>query len=450
MLKGSDDGRLVLNRLPAELADVGRAAIEVLRSNWTGSSTVPSPFLYPHQWSWDSACIAMGYSLFDQDHAETELRSLFKGQWSTGLLPHIIFNEEANYFPGPEFWQTNLAPAAPAGASTSGIVQPPVHGIAALRVYRRADDRDRAHAFLVELLPKLAAWHEYLYRERDRDGSGLIEIWHPWESGMDNTPLWDAALERIDLAVEDVPEYARVDNTIAAPEQRPTDGEYDRYAYLVKLYRDNAYDDLRIRETCPFVVQDVLFNSILVRADRDLAEIARIVGEDGSAWEQRAAETAAAVDERLWDPATQMYGDYDVRADELIGARVGGAFAPLYAQIPDATRAASTIERLDGFTVAVNGVGTAVTSVAPADPLFDSGRYWRGPVWLMINWLIHHGLNHYGYAERAAAIRSGCLELTRSGGFWEHYNPESGEGQGTGQFAWTAGLVLDLLGEESQ
>jgi hypothetical protein len=218
MLKGSDDGRLVLNRLPAELADVGRAAIEVLRSNWTGSSTVPSPFLYPHQWSWDSACIAMGYSLFDQDHAETELRSLFKGQWSTGLLPHIIFNEEANYFPGPEFWQTNLAPAAPAGASTSGIVQPPVHAIAALRVYRRADDRDRAHAFLVELLPKLAAWHEYLYRERDRDGSGLIEIWHPWESGMDNTPLWDAALERIDLAVEDVPEYARVDNTIASPE----------------------------------------------------------------------------------------------------------------------------------------------------------------------------------------------------------------------------------------
>jgi len=35
-------------------------AVGVLEANWTGRATMPSPALYPHQWSWDSACIAIG------------------------------------------------------------------------------------------------------------------------------------------------------------------------------------------------------------------------------------------------------------------------------------------------------------------------------------------------------------------------------------------------------
>ena len=54
-----------------------------------------------------------------------------------------------------------LADGAFAGApklpKTSGIVQPPIHGSAALQVYRLASDRERGVAFLEELLPKLAA-----------------------------------------------------------------------------------------------------------------------------------------------------------------------------------------------------------------------------------------------------------------------------------------------------
>ena len=29
-------------------------------ANWDGSYTVPSRTLYPHQWSWDSAFVAIG------------------------------------------------------------------------------------------------------------------------------------------------------------------------------------------------------------------------------------------------------------------------------------------------------------------------------------------------------------------------------------------------------
>ena len=92
---------------------------------------------------------------------------------------------------------------------------------------------------------------------------------------MDNSPLWDEALARIELTADQVPEYRRVDVELANPAERPTDEEYDRYAYLVGLFRDLDYRADRIKEATPFALQSVLFNSLLVQANLDLAEIAR-------------------------------------------------------------------------------------------------------------------------------------------------------------------------------
>ena len=105
----------------------------------------------------------------------------------------------------------------------------------------------------------------------------------------------------------------------------------------------------------------------------------------------------------------------------------------------------SLVERLDEFSVAVPPAGWVVPSIGTSDPLFESIRYWRGPVWPMVNWVAYRGLRRYGYDERATQLRAGMLELARREGFWEHYNPLTARGQGGGQFAWTAGLIVDLL-----
>lgn len=431
-----------------EDAGLAKRALAVLEANWRGASTVPSPALYPHQWSWDSACIAIGYSHVDPARAQQELRSLFRGQWRNGLLPHIVFAPGQGYFPGPEFWQTESSPDAPASPRTSGIVQPPVHATSVLQVYRSDPDPSRAAQFLAEFLPKLEAWHGYLYRERNRGGDGLIEIWHPWESGMDNSPLWDQVLTRIDLDGA-VPEYERIDRKLVDPAERPTDWEYDRYAYLVKLYRDLAYDGAAIREQCPFVVHDVLFNSLLVQANRDVAELARHADEDPEPHERRAELTAAAL-EQLWDETEGAYFDRDVRTGERIPVRVGSAFAPLYGHVPDDARAELLADRLEKFSVSVPPAGMAIPSLGTDDPAFESIRYWRGPVWPIVNWVGYRGLRRYGYDSRAARLRAGMLELASREGFWEHYNPLTARGQGGEQFAWTAGLILDLLAAEEE
>ena len=71
---------------------VNPLATDVLRRNGLKSWTKPAPTLYPHQWSWDSAFIALGLAHVDNRRATDELETLFTGQWSTGKVPHIVFN----------------------------------------------------------------------------------------------------------------------------------------------------------------------------------------------------------------------------------------------------------------------------------------------------------------------------------------------------------------------
>src|SRR3954451_20519242 len=82
-------------RVSGTHAELEQRAIAVLDANWMGHATRASARLYPHQWSWDSACIAIGYSTWDQARARAELRSIFAGQSTNGVLSHIRFAKNA-------------------------------------------------------------------------------------------------------------------------------------------------------------------------------------------------------------------------------------------------------------------------------------------------------------------------------------------------------------------
>ncbi|HOO87718.1 MAG TPA: trehalase family glycosidase, partial [Synergistales bacterium] len=294
-----------------------QSAREVLDENWKDGFTVPAQNQYPYQWSWDSAFIAAGYARYDRERAQRELRSLFSAQWADGRVPHIVFHNatpDASYFPGPEFWQTERNPFAPLSPRTSGIVQPPNHATAVLHIVRCAGEEGEkaALAFAGEMFPKLRAWHDWLYRERDPRGEGVVYIIHPWESGQDNSPLWDPVLARMDVPPARISGFRRRDTRAVAPEERPLDSDYDRYIFLVDFFRQRGYDERKIfGDGCPFLVQDVLFNTLLCRAEQDMAELARLLGENPAPFEARARRTADAVNRKLWDGDRGYYADYD-------------------------------------------------------------------------------------------------------------------------------------------
>lgn len=406
-------------------------AAAVLDQNWTGRSTVPSRSLYPHQWSWDSAFIAIGLRHVSVDRARTELESLLQAQWADGRIPHIAFSPDVPrdaYFPGPDFWQARAAD----GTETSGIVQPPIHALAAWLTYQ-ADPADRG--FLQRVYPGLVAWHGYLRDRRTLGDGGLVAIVHPWESGMDNSPAWDSPLARVTPAP--VGSFVRRDTDHAAAGDRPTDLDYGRYVELAATYRDHGYDD---RETPhAFAVEDPCFNALLICSEHALADIAVTLGQDPAPHRQYAAELTDALVERLFTDG--IFRARDLRAGDLIPADTVAGLIPL--AVPGLPVADELLATATGPRFRLGEARLVPSYDLTADD-FDPDRYWRGPSWFNTAWLIHRGLVQLKQTAYAEALRVDLLTLARTTNFAEYLNPFTGDPHGARSFSWTAALALDL------
>ena len=425
-------------------------ARRILDHNWTGSYTKPAPALYPHQWNWDSAFIAMGRSHYDTPRAILEIETLFDAQWQNGMVPQIVFSPDAlgHYFPEPDFWQTERSPHAPPGKLTSGITMPPIHAVAVERVYRNARRPRGVLPFLKRIYPKLLALHAYLYRERDPNDEGLVYIRHPWESGVDNSPNWDAPLRRIEVDRVALPPYQRKDLGHGVdPKMRPSDEDYDRYVYLVDLFRRCDYDEDMVRESCPFLVQDSLFNSILCRSNESLAEIATLIGESPDLPQFWAEKTAAAIRQKLWHPEHNIFDCYDLVADTPIEVDTAAGFLPLFAGAASKEQAEFLYQHLDSasFCGLHQGNCFTVPNYDTQRQDFDRTNYWRGPVWININWMLAHGLRRYGYTLKADSLQKDLLQLPLRFGFHEYFDSFHGTGYGSDNFGWTAALFIDLV-----
>ena len=417
-------------------ADLDEAARHILRGNDRGGYTVPNGRVYPFQWNWDSAFVALGFDSFDRDRAWTEIETLFRAQWADGFLPHIVFwEEDEGYFPGPGVWNTKSEPV------TSGITQPPVAATVVLKLWRSAQaagEGDAVRARLSALFPKLMAWHRWFAQYRDPDQRGVVVAMHPWETGRDNSPEWDAPGEPID--VSGVGDYVRRDTGHLDAKMRPTKLEYDRYLALVQYGRAQGWNHARIAAGNPFRVADIGMSMILLRANRDLLAIAKLLGRMGEAGELRGLIDRA---ERgigwLWDPVRSTWCSRDLITGKHSGFITSASFLSFYAGLVDAAKDAATIghvERIAGL------VAHLMPSLDPADPGFQMVRYWRGPVWAVVNYMIGTGLAEAGHTGWADKVRDDTRDLIARNGFYEAFSPVDGTGSGGDDFSWTAAIWL--------
>jgi glycogen debranching enzyme len=89
--------------------------------------------------------------------------------------------------------------------------------------------------------------------------------------------------------------------------------------------------------------------------------------------------------------------------------------------------------------------GLGVASFDMLAPEFEARRYWRGPIWANLNWLLGRGLRQQGFAEQADALERTTLDLVGRSGMREYFDPVTGEGLGADGFSWTAAAVIDML-----
>jgi hypothetical protein len=430
-------------------SELVEAAKQVLDGNWTGNFTIPSGTLYPHQWSWDSCFIAIGNSYFDTDRSIKELEHLFDAQWKNGMIPHIVFNEkEKTYFPSPEYYDITRSPNAPNHVKTSGMTQPPVHAPACLYIHHNSKDKAKTKEFLARVYPNLLKFHRYLMTERDPEKSGLVTIFHPWESGRDDSPIWDDALARVKIT--EMPKFQRLDVKAASSSERPSDEEYNKFIFLVDTMKLYNYDGKIMYEKYPFKIKDVLFSSILYVANWALLQIAKLIGEDSEEISEWISRTKTNFRKFFCAPSNGesnisdgLFYDYDLIIGERIMKRTISCLIPIYTGLLSNQEAEVIVKWISGADFVAEY--DTIASTDEKESYFKPVDYWRGPIWINTSWSIRYGLLRYGYIDRAERIKQGVLKLVSEHGFREYFDPTSGTGLGGKNFSWTAAAVIDMI-----
>ncbi|GBD34084.1 Glucosidase YgjK [bacterium HR34] len=437
--------------------DLFEKAKKVLDENWVElpnglGYTRPADKLYPFQWNWDSGFTAYGYCHYDIEKAIKEMDSLFFGQWKNGFLPSIVFHiPSVNYFTNAEFWNVKKVTDQAPNVDTSGISQPPVHALAIWHIYKKLLEKDykKAIKFLEEYYPRLFKLHKYYLEKRDPEGTGLVTIYHPWESGFDNSPRWDEILSRIKVDKDDIPPYKRHDINVVDKKYRPSDEDYDKYVYLAILLKNNGYEDERIYRDHPFRIKDKVFSTILYIANKRLLAMSGILktGDDNEIkeWMRRFEFSFYHI---LWNEEDKLCYDFDLTIHKQIKIKSVDSLLPV---ILAGIFPRSKIKQLAYHLDSVNFCGKNMCKVKllPSldirDERFSQYLYWRGPIWINVNWLIWKGFMEYQLKERARDFQIHILNLVNREGFWEYYSPLTGKGLGADNFSWTAALTIDLL-----
>ena len=399
------------------------SAKKVLLGNKKKGYTLPTNNkLYPAQWNWDSGFIALGYSHFKIKYALDELNTLIRGQWKDGMIPHILFHDlNTNYYPNHSVW------ACGNKIHSSGITQPPILAT----ILKLILDKNK------KIIKGVLKYHKWFIKFRDPNNSGLVSILHPWESGYDNSPLWDDPMSKVKIPKN--LKYKRGDNKVVNPEFRPLDIDYDRYVTIKNDLRKKKYDPRKIFKTSLFNVVDIGFNSIFLKANKDLIILLKKFNIDSSKISNYIKITEKSI-LKFFDKKQETFFSYDLRNKKKIFIPSITNYLILYADIKNSKINNILIKNLKKHNLKEKYF---FSSIKPNHKSFEEKRYWRGPVWINCNWFIYKGLKNKDkfFSDK---IKNKTIQILEKKGFFEYFSCKNGQPMGAKNFSWSAALYLDL------
>lgn len=356
----------------------------IIKKLWT------TPDRWPHRrmWLWDSVFHAAGIRHIDIKAARDIISAMLECCREDGFIP---------------------LDATPEG--TSAVTQPPLLAFGVKLIQEIEPDFE----WLRKSYPILKAYIEWDLKNRDSDNSGLVE-WYieenencrSGESGMDNSPRFDAATQL-----------------------KATD-----------------------------------FNAFLSLECEVLSEFAGELGlvDDAILWKERHNKLNQLINERLWNYKEKFYFDYDIDQDRISEVMASSGFMPLICGAPSMEQAAELAAHLNNpqtFKTAF-----PIPSIAICCGDYYSKDMWRGPAWININWLAARGLRRYGFNSEAEKLEKRTMDelekmYLKYGVFFEFYDdrcevdppellrkgrniPDSFH-QVFHDFGWTATLYIDFV-----
>ncbi len=345
---------------------------------------MPNPTTYPWQWLWDSCFHAIVWTHLGDDRGVLEIQSALRDQDADGFVPHLRYGTGPN--PHAAFWGR---------PTTSSITQPPMYGHALAAMHQAGVELPD------ELLGRATLGLRFLLERRRRSPGGLVELCHPWESGCDDSPRWDATLS----------EPWSTSRWFAA-----------KGDLLRSIERSSAGAPLA---NPAFPIGSTGFNALVAW---NALELAAVTGDDELV--TSAHGLIDALDAR-WDPHLVTW------VDDGPTAATSGAVRTL-----DALLVLLVTAKQEAFDLLVDpeafGAPYGPRGVHAAEATFDPQRYWRGPAWPQLTYLLWvAAARSNASAARGALVRSMVAGSVRSG-FAEHWNPSSGAALGAVPQSWTA------------
>ena len=414
-------------------------AKKILLGNRKNGYTLPTNNkLYPAQWNWDSAFIALGYSHFNLDFSITEIETLLDGQWDDGMVPHILFHEkDTSYFPNHTTWKCGK------NIPSSGITQPPVLAIILKKIIENNQLNDDQNSRILKILIKIKKYHEWFIKFRDPNKTGLVSILHPWESGYDNSPIWDEPMSNI-LVDKDL-NYQRRDLEVSNSDERPLKKDYDRYVTIRDQFRDVNYDPNKLYELSIFNVVDVGFNSLFLKANKDLVKLLKKFKLNYDELDFFISKSESEIIKLYnYDSDEFVSKDLNTNKDILIPSITN--YFTLIADLKNDKLNKRIINNLKNHNLNKEYIFSTVKS---DHQTFEEKRYWRGPVWINCNWLIYEGVKNKD-KEYSINVKNETISLIENKGFHEYYSCNDGSVMGANNFSWSAALYLDLVMQKNE
>jgi hypothetical protein len=366
-----------------------RRAAALLDEAWTEPGfCVPNRAVYPHQWLWDSCFHALVWAGLGSDRGLIELANALDRQADDGFVPHMTYWQDPDIDAG--FWGR---------PGSSSITQPPMYGHALVEQARlgcRVPD---------DLVARARAGLAHL-GARPRTAAGLVPVFHPWETGCDDSPRWDRWFPP----------------GIGPEARRERKGEL--VAALVRSEDGHAIGSDR------FAVGSIGFNALVAW---NATELATGFGDPDRALTDLADELTEAIRGRWRD---DRWVD-DHGGDDHPSAAVRTVDSLLALLVDPRDSAFDQLADPEGF-----GAPFGPRGVHRAEPTYEPATYWRGSAWPQLTYLLMVAVER---ADRPGATRTlarWLVDGAERSGDAEHWNPETGAGLGARPQTWAALALL--------
>ena len=352
---------------------------------------MPHPTIYPHQWLWDSCFHAIAWLHVGRpDRAVIELaHALGVGSDAAaaaspgGFPPHMRYWNDPGAATG--FWGSE---------GRSSITQPPMFGHT-IRCLMQAGVDPGA-----EVIEAARDAFRFLLRRRNRLDDGRVAVVHPWETGCDDSPRWDDGDGAFDVEAWRTTKRELVGAVEAGPDGAPVSSSAWRRG-------------------------SIGFNALLVWNGR---EYAAATGDDE--FDDELDDLAAAVGAR-WSDRSGIWTDHDDPAGAIVTA---DACLGLLVEDRSAVRTRLADPSRSGGVFGPAGVDRT-------EPVHDPDRYWRGPVWPQLGYLLAVAASRVGDDELARSIAAGTIAGVVRSGFSEFWHPDTGAARGATPQTWATIVV---------